>query len=344
MKKNITRGTFLKTLATGSMAIPFINTKCIRADNPSDTPKKKKNTKRILHITDVHLRPDASTAKAKEVLKTRHLTEDFQAEKRCRNIVNKIFENHGDAIDLILNGGDCIWAADHGYITKEEALYEWEAWDRSVIDLIRKSYDGAILSTIGNHDIWWGGPEKIKEDALFGKDFVVKKLSMPNRYYSQIHFNWKFIVLDCNNRDILDDEQFAWYQNEIVTTPKDQPVIILTHQPIAYSDSLISGGMNERQQSIIFPWKEDKDIHARKVYFLSGHQHILDAFNFKNIGLHCNGSISGWWWDYKDKGSQGNCSCNGTPMGYTLIDIEENGALRCRYFDVTDVKDGVLLV
>jgi hypothetical protein len=44
--------------------------------------------------------------------------------------------------------------------------------------------DHAILFmmplTIGNHDPWWKASSK--EDEIYGKDYVVKRLEIPNRY------------------------------------------------------------------------------------------------------------------------------------------------------------------
>lgn len=329
INSKITRRGFLKAGAIAS-AIPFLNITNLKGVNFDSIPKKKKKSKRILHITDVHIRPNRF----------------FQAGTRCEKILNKIFTNENNEIDLVLNGGDSIWAADYRRkdMTKEYTLEQWDVWDKSVVGTIRKYYKGEILSTLGNHDMWWGGIEgaKNKNDEVYGKDYVVKRFGIENRYYSREFFGWKFIVLDCNNSGILDKKQFDWYNCQPKKTPKDQHVIVLSHQPIAFVSQIISRGLNERMREIIMkPWLNTKSINPRKVHFVSGHEHILDSVFFNNIGLHCNGALSGTWWNYEIE--QKNGSYAGTPMGYALIDIDEDGSFDCNYYDATDVRDGKLL-
>ncbi len=174
-------------LATGSL----ISGKATAATVPG--ANKNKPVLTIAHITDVHIRPEENIP---------------QRFKKCLDDVKK------HRVDFILNGGDSIHAADYDDIKRERVTEQWAAWDDCMQQL--QSYD--IFSCIGNHDSWWAAPSK--EDGMYGKDYVVKRLKIPNRYYSFTRKGWHFIVLDGNNKNIsLDEEQYNWLVNDLEKLP-----------------------------------------------------------------------------------------------------------------------------
>ena len=75
---------------------------------------------RVLHITDVHIRPEE------------------QAPTRCAILLERIRQEMG-RIDFVLNTGDSIYAADYDDISRERMLLQWDLWDSVVKSLLKKS-------------------------------------------------------------------------------------------------------------------------------------------------------------------------------------------------------------
>jgi len=93
---------------------------------------------RVLHLTDIHIRPEE------------------QAFQRCKTLLKMIRREIGP-IDFVLNTGDSIYAADYGDITRERMLLQWDLWD----SVVMKGLKGLeVLSCLGNHDSWWAAPSK----------------------------------------------------------------------------------------------------------------------------------------------------------------------------------------
>ena len=59
----------------------------------------------------------------------------------------------------------------------------------------------------------WSAPNK--SDKMYGKDYVVNQLKIPNRYYSFGKEGWHFIVLDSNNNGALDEKQRLWLEKDL---------------------------------------------------------------------------------------------------------------------------------
>lgn len=269
---------------------------------------------RLLHITDAHIRPE------------------HEAPRRCKKILTKAINGAGK-IDLVLNGGDVIFAADYNHITRERTLEQWDLYDKIIKEPLK---DIEMLSALGNHDMWWVPG---KDDPMYGKEYVLKRLGQKSRYMSIEKAGWVIITLDFNNRGYMDKEQLIWLHKE-AKKHSDKPLLIMSHQPLLEAEKIFSKGVSARQMEIIKPFI-DESLSARPVHFLSGHEHILDSLTFKNMNFHCNGALSGAWWEPHVEAK--NCSIKGTPMGYAIIDIYPDGRFYNQYFDQTDCKDGKII-
>ncbi len=79
--------------------------------------------------------------------------------------------------------------------TRSDTQAQWDLWNR-----VLKAENGLPLRTcIGNHDIW--GWERSKSQANgsepdYGKNWAVRALGLPGRYYSFDRAGWHFIALD----------------------------------------------------------------------------------------------------------------------------------------------------
>lgn len=268
------------------------------------TQGRQKPVLTIAHITDVHIRNCDN------------------APERFKKCLNEI-RNH--KVDFFLNGGDSIHAADYKDVTREKMLEQWSVWDDCMKSILS---DYQVHSCIGNHDPWWAAPDKT--DEMYGKSYVVKRLSIPNRYYSFSRAGWKFIILDGNNKNVsLDEEQFAWLSAELNNLPKNSPVLLMSHFPIFGATPILVGGGHSDFKALKSLFYKHKD----KVRIcLSGHQHLLDATEYNGLKYCCNGAMSGFWWEKGDAESAGPYFYQETPPGYAILKLFADGTVTNTYF------------
>jgi 3',5'-cyclic AMP phosphodiesterase CpdA len=268
--------------------------------------EKKKRVLKVAHITDVHIRPEYNAV---------------ARFKKCLEMIKK------DKVDLILNGGDSIYAADYEHITKDRVEQQWACWKESV----------AVVSGIpmhhvlGNHDMWWQG----KGDELYGKAGVIKMLGIKNNYYSFDQNGWHFIMLDSNHPTspgMLDDEQWNWFVQDVQKNSQEKPTLIMSHYPLlsctGITDSKaeargpfkISGSYNHLDiMKFIEVFNKNKQIKV----CLSGHIHLLDKVWYNDVTYLCNGATSGFWWE---PGDDGKSAYKQTGPGYSLLNLYSDGS------------------
>lgn len=266
-------------------------------------PRPQKPTLTVAHITDVHIR------------------EGDRAPERFRKCLEDVKKHK---VDFFLNGGDSIHAADYKDVTREQMLAQWAIWD----DCRKTIQSFEVFSCIGNHDPWWAAPTP--DDAMYGKNYVVKRLGMPGRYYSFSRKGWHFIILDGNNANVsLDTEQMDWLKNELAQLPARTPVLLLSHYPIlGVTPYLVGGGHSDfKALKALFYQHRDKV----KVC-LSGHQHLLDHAVYNGVHYCCNGAVSGFWWGKGDAESAAPNYYHETPPGYAILELFADGSVTNTYF------------
>jgi len=264
---------------------------------------KRKEVLRIAHITDVHIRPE---------------------ENAPARFVKCLEEIKRHKVDFFLNGGDTIFAADYKDITRERVNELWHVWHETTKAI--SSFE--MHSCLGNHDMWWAAPDK--QDAMYGKDYVVKQLGIPARYYSFNKKNWHFIILDSNNENAgsLDEEQRRWLEKDLETLPAQTPVICLSHYPILAVCTHVVGGNHTDSSYLTDLFHKHRD---KKISCLSGHIHLLDNAAYNGVQYFCNGSMSGYWWSEGDKESAGKGYYRQTPPGYAILNLFEDGSIQNEY-------------
>lgn len=261
---------------------------------------KKKKVLRVVHITDVHIRPE------------------HNAPNRFRQCLEEIKKHN---VDFFLNGGDTIYAADYNYIKRERVKEQWDIWKS-----LRKEFlEYEVHSCLGNHDMWWAAPSK--EDAMHGKDYVVKQLEIPGRYYSFNKKGWHFVILDSNNKNAgsLDSAQREWLEVYLNTLEQGANILFMSHYPIIG----VNGGTHSDRGYITDLLYSHKD---KNITCISGHIHLLDSVLYNNVSYFCNGALSGFWWEAGDENSAGKCWVEETPPGYAIIDLYEDGTVENTYY------------
>jgi 3',5'-cyclic AMP phosphodiesterase CpdA len=272
---------------------------------------KKKRALKIAHITDVHIRPEHNAV---------------PRFKKCLEMIKK------DKVDLILNGGDSIYAADYDNITKERVQQQWACWE----DSIQVVKDIPMHHVLGNHDMWWQG----KGDPLYGKPGVLKMLGLQNNYYSFDKNGWHFIMLDSNHPTspgMLDDTQWDWFVQDVQKNSQDKPTLIMSHYPLLSCTGItdnkpdfrgpfkVSGGYNHLDiMKFIEVFNHNRNIKL----CLSGHIHLLDKVWYNDVTYLCNGATSGFWWE---PGDDGKSAYKQTVPGYSLLNLYNDGSFDHSY-------------
>ncbi len=302
------RKQWLKSMGLSGIALTTGSFTILKAE----TRKPQSNrVLRIAHMTDPHVRPENSSENWTKI---------------CIDHIQSL----EDKPDVIFNGGDTINDA----LSKDEqtVVNQWEVWNR-----IAKSITLPVVHCIGNHDVW--GKSEYKDDPRYAKNWAVKELGIPNRYYDFEMNGWHFLVLDSTHlKDDgswytakIDEEQFNWLQNTLNSIPSERPVFIFSHIPIMCAAAFFDGD-NEKSGNWQIPgaWVH---IDARKIVELfyehpnvkvaiSGHIHLLDKVVYNDVTYYCNGAVSGGWWG-------GNY--HQTSPGYALINLYEDGTFDREY-------------
>lgn len=282
-------------LATGIAAtVPF-------TARGQAVPAKNDKPFDVLHLTDIHIRPE------------------HDAPARCAKILRTILQRH-PGIGLVVNTGDSIYAADYANITRERVTEQWKIWDESVMAVLKGR---PVVHAIGNHDPWWAGP---KDDEMHGIPYVCKRLGIEKPYGSTRHGGWEVLTLE-NSRGSLDAEQQKWLFEKLDALPASSPVLLASHLPLFSLAGDYDGGNMKGAKAVV-----DK-LAARKapVVSLSGHIHIQSSESLWNVKFHCNGALSGSWWE---PGEQGDGSYKRTPAGYALLRLWPDGRSECVYLPV----------
>ncbi|WP_025298714.1 metallophosphoesterase family protein [Niabella soli] len=272
--------------------------------NNTTVSRKEKPVLTLAHITDVHIRSGDNAP---------------QRFKDCLDKIKKL------KVDFFLNTGDSIHDASYNNVKRESVTEQWQIWDDCLQRI--KGYD--IYSCIGNHDSWWAAPDK--KDAMYGKDYVVKRLNIPHRYYSFTRGGWHFIVLDGNNtHDIsLDEEQFQWLAADLEQTPANTPTLILSHFPTFGATPILVGGNHTDHKKLKDLFYKHKDkVRAS----LSGHNHLYDKTFYNGVWYCCNGAMSGFWWGKGDKDSAGSGYYFETPPGFAILKLYKEGGFESEYY------------
>ena len=267
--------------------------------SPATASRNGETPLRVLHITDVHIRPEE------------------QATERCATLLEVIRREAGP-IDFVLNTGDSVYAADYEHITRERMLLQWDLWDSVVMGgLVGQE----VISCLGNHDSWWAAPTE--DDAMRGKEYAARRVGMPARYHAVDKGPWRIIALDSNNEGVLDNEQRLWLDRQVADLAEGRPALIMSHRPVLTCSS-VWDGMESWQEAIIDPLYDG----SRRVCFISGHTHELESMAFENLAFHCNGALSGHWWE---PGPEEDGTQNGTPIGFAVLELFADGRVTCEY-------------
>ena len=286
---------------------------------PTATPipeKRKNRVLRIAHMTDFHVQPEGVSPDG-----MRRALRHAQAQ--------------ADPPNIIFNTGDSVMEAM--WADRSRAEQQWDTYN----SILAAENRLPVVHAIGNHDVWgWGlSNTAVMNDPMYGKEMAVRKLGLPNRYYSFDYSGWHFIVLDSNFLTVpaanppfmgrLDDEQFQWFLNDVnaVAMSSNVPICILSHIPIMAGCGYFSSLNNEESGNWLVP-ASLMHIDARRFrdYFvqnprirlcLSGHTHQYESLEYLGVRYITGGAVAGNWWagNFMD-----------FPPAYVMVNLYDDGS------------------
>ncbi|MEN5054147.1 metallophosphoesterase family protein [Sphingobacterium kitahiroshimense] len=207
-------------------------------------------------------------------------------------------------VDFVLSGGDNVdvdaYKADQ--LPKAKSMFQKY---KDQIDASKMKYYYAI----GNHDRYWHYDGKDGAglfESVFGKS-----------YYSFEHKGWRFIVLNsaqiCNGKYCVDDEQKAWLEGVLASTPKNQPIVLVAHVPfLSLYYPVLEGKYTDADtfsnQKAVFDLFGQHNLKL----VLQGHQHLYEEIKVKGVQFITAGAICASWW---------GGPFHGTQEGYLKVDV-----------------------
>lgn len=282
------------------------------AHQTEEAGKKKKVALRFAHLTDVHMKPEM---RAPEGLAA--CLHHVQSQKKKPA--------------FIVSGGDSIFDALKAPKDKVDA--QWKLWH----DTFRNENSLPIEYCIGNHDCWGFGQ---KEDPLYGKKFALDQMKLPAPYRSFDKAGWHFIVLDSIQPKsdekwytcYLDEEQFAWLQNDLEKTPATTPVVVISHVPLVSAATVVVDNKVKGEKGYVLGLASMHvdsariiglfDKHPNVKLCLSGHIHLYEQVLYNGVTYISNGAVSGNWW----KGIRYR-----TDNGYAMVTLYDDGSFENEY-------------
>ncbi len=272
----------------------------------------------MAHITDIHIQPETFAP---------------QGTAACLRHINAL----KDKPDLILTGGDLIM--DSFAATRERTQIQWDLFKRTFAE----NNSIPVRHCIGNHDIWGWNLARSKatgNEPDYGKKWAVETLGLDRAYYSFDQAGWHFVVLDSvqpvgDNKTYfgrLDDRQFEWLRRDLEATPKDRPVLIISHIPIVSMCAFFGASKDDIVKDHKTPVSDlladMPRVRALLQKFpnvslaLSGHIHLVDRVDYEGVSYLCGGAVCGAWW----MGNNMECV-----PGYNLIDLYTDGTFDRQY-------------
>jgi len=184
--------------------------------------------------------------------------------------------------------------------------------------------------------------DPLNKDPKFGKALVRDILNLKRTYSSFDFGGWHFVMLDSifpimtdGNHDWiakLDDEQFEWMKSDLANLPKETPVIVGSHVPIAQASHLLrqeptpEGTYTTSPRNMMTDARRIIDLFRKhpnvKVCF-SGHTHVRDFLKLENATYINAGSVCGSQWRVENQSLD--------RPGYSIVRLHQDGTFDYDY-------------
>lgn len=236
------------------------------------------------------------------------------------------------APDFILTGGDMC------HNLRDQSLEESAEVADLFLNIYKENCSLPVHHCLGNHDLAaWNKVAEAADDPRYGKQLVVQKFGIKNRYYSFDHGGWHFAVLDYLRvikpgefAAEIDADQLAWLREDLAKH-RAQPAIVVTHAPVVSAVELFTDRAKRTDEALAVPFgrvisNAPAVVEVAKAgnvrAFISGHLHLVERLELLGHTFICSGSASGHQWTGPRMG---------TPEGFGVFDCHADGTFGFRY-------------
>jgi len=191
---------------------------------------------------------------------------------------------------------------------------------------VTAGFDMPVHAAIGNHDLFGISPKADVPGTHteFGKKMFANRIGQGRTYRSFDFRDWHFVILDSifvtpasSYEGRIDDEQFAWLQQDLRVVGNKCPVVLVTHIPFfSIFPALQNGSTQAVSASIVIAnSKQVLDFCAdyNIKLLLQGHLHVVEDHRYKGSQFITSGAVCGNWW----KGVR-----MGHPEGFAVYTIQ----------------------
>ena len=289
-----TRRRFLRTTAGG---LALASTVGLVSGCTSLQPRKRLT--RFVFYTDVHARTEWDTPVALA---------------RAAAAINAVQP------DFVVTGGDLI--TDGFQNAAANVAPRWDAYMA-----MHWAIKGDIYSTIGNHDLVAARPEDGSAPARDPRAIYLERLGLTRSWYSFDAAGYRFFVLD--SILVSDDkykyhghvsrQQTEWLKEQLAHTPRDLPLVIVTHIPLltsfysATQGAATAAPINRvvTNNTEVLQLFEEHQL----ILVLQGHLHIKERLQWRDTTFITGGAVCGRWW---------RGPWHGTAEGFNIITLDGN--------------------
>lgn len=284
--------------AAGLASAGLLNTLALPVRRSLGAPRK--GSWSFIHYTDVHVQPE------------------LRAEEGYRLAV-KAMNAAKPKPQLAIAGGDLVFDAFETGYDRADTLFK-------MYSRVTAGLDMPVYAAIGNHDLFGVSPKAGVSPAHpeFGKKMFASRLGQGKTYRSFDFRDWHFVLLDSifvtqasAYEGRIDEQQFAWLQQDLQTVGNKRPIVLVTHIPFFSIYPALRNGPTEpvSPSFVIVNSKEVLEFCSgyNIKLLLQGHLHVVEDHRYKGSQYITSGAVCGNWW----KGPR-----LGHPEGFAVYTIQ----------------------
>lgn len=170
---------------------------------------------------------------------------------------------------------------------------------------------------LGNHDMDYNGRSSYRSDSTYCANFGPSHYSFNVGRIHYVVLNDVFYYGDTFLYiGYITEKQLSWLERDLSYVPEGSTVIVSLHIPTMYGNGPSAEGVSLMRNAVMNNKALYRILDGYNVHIMSGHSHMQwNTRISENIMEHTHAAACGAWW-------QGDVAVDGTPIGYTVYDID----------------------